>query len=58
MASFVDFLQNSLILRLLALYKGGSDLDFFFDAIRGQNIAILDFLLVLRDDYNGLPWQL
>jgi hypothetical protein len=33
---------------LLALDKGGSDLDFFFDAIRGQNIAVLDFLLAVR----------
>ena len=48
MASFVDFLQNFLILRLLALDKGGSDLDFFFDAIRGQNITVLDFLLTVR----------
>ena len=36
------------MLRLLALDKGGSDLDFFFDAIRGQNIAVLGFLLAVR----------
>jgi hypothetical protein len=33
---------------LLTLDKGGSDLDFFFDAIRGQNLTVLDFLLTVR----------